>query len=120
MDDILIAADLTLYANPLNAALQSASSSIEETVTQQTEKAEEEEEKEKEKEKEPIAADLTKYESPLEELEKAHIIKELNHENMFQYVSEGSTGQRKQNDEDERHQNPKDDNQVESLQEEQT
>ena len=70
-EEYMIAADLTLYSNPLNRALgrlAESPKSKRKSIQEKPEKAEEE--------RETIAADLTKYDSPMSELDHMHAAKQ--------------------------------------------
>ena len=73
-DQEFIAADLTLYSNPLNKALSAATAGTPSKPQAQAATAKPQNEKEaaKPEKDDMVAADLTKYDSPLSELDRKH------------------------------------------------
>ena len=66
-EEYMIAADLTLYSNPLNQALN-----LEIRPQPKTAPAQSKDDKDENKDEDMIASDMTKYDSPMDDLDKIH------------------------------------------------
>lgn len=71
----MIAADLTLYSNPLSTALASSAAAVDEATNHKPGHGVDNKDGDG-KEEDTIAADLTKYDSPMASLDIAHKAKE--------------------------------------------
>ena len=69
--DEFIAADLTLYSNPLNKALNMVQAPPA-AKKEEENKKEGEKEKKEDVEEDIVAADLTKYDSPMSQMDRKH------------------------------------------------